>query len=207
MSHNLLTEDEQRAGWRLLFDGQSLDGWTATGKPEGWTVEDGCLVLKTRGGGYLTTVEQFENFHLQLDWKIEAKGNSGVFLRWSNLRDPVNTGIEIQILDSYGTDQLGSHTCGAIYDLVAPSKDVFKPAGEWNHYLIRCEGPIISVELNGEHVSEANIDEWTEVGKNPDGSPNKFTNAWATMPRKGHIGLQEHDGQLWFRNVKIKELP
>lgn len=206
MAHNQLTDAERQAGWRLLFDGETLTGWKATGKADGWIVEDGCLVCTAQGGGYLATEEQFEDFHLELDFKIEPRGNSGVFVRWSDLADPVNTGIEIQILDSYGTEELTRHTCGAIYDLVAPSKDVFRPAGEWNHYLIRCEGPKISVELNGELVAEANIDDWAEAGKNPDGTPNKFTYAWATMPRRGHIGLQEHDGKLWFRNVKIKEL-
>lgn len=206
MTHNQLTEEEQRAGWRLLFDGKTLDGWQATGKPEGWQVSEESILCTAQGGLYLTTVDRFENFLLSLEFRIEPQGNSGVFIRWSDLADPVHTGLEIQILDSYGTEKLVKNTCGAIYGLVAPTTDPFKPAGGWNHYLIKCEGPLVSVELNGQHVAEADIDQWTEPGQNPDGTTNKFRYAWNAMPRLGHIGLQEHDGKVWFRNIRIKEL-
>lgn len=206
MEHNVLTEAERKANWKLLFDGKSLRGWSSTGSPEGWTVSDEAIMCTVKGGGYLYTEEQFEDFELALEFKIAPGTNSGVFIRWSDLADPVNTGIEIQVLDSYGAEALTPHTCGAIYDLVPPSEHAFKPAGEWNQLLVTCDGPMISVELNGKHIAEMDVDRWTEAGRNPNGSKNKFTYAWADMPRRGHIGLQDHGGELWYRNIKLREL-
>ena len=120
-----------------IFDGKSLDGWSTTGNPEGWKVEDECIVCTVQGGKYLYTQDQYENFVLSVDFKIAEKTNSGIFFRWSDLDDPVHTGIEIQIFDSYGQEVADSHTCGAIYDMVAPSSNPSKLAGEWNNILIR----------------------------------------------------------------------
>lgn len=206
MAQNTLTEAERQANWRLLFDGQTLQGWKTTGKPEGWTVSDEAIMCTVQHGGYLHTEEQFENFDLSLEFKIAPKTNSGIFLRWSDLSDPVNTGIEIQVLDSFGVGTLTTHSCGAIYDLVPPSEHAFKPAGEWNQVFITCNGPMISVTLNGKKIAEMDVDRWTQAGQNPDGSKNKFTYAWADMPRRGHIGLQDHGGELWYRNIKLRPL-
>jgi hypothetical protein len=207
---------------QALFDGKSLDGWTTSGKPEGWAVEDGAIACQVKGGGYLYTKAQFENFVLSLDFKVSPpapklnaktkkqemhKCNSGIFVRWSNLKDPVHTGIEVQVYDSVGNPRPTKHDCGALYDMVAPCKNVEKPVGEWNHLVIACTGPIITVELNGEKICEMNENQFDTPGKNPDGTKNKFKNAWKHMPRKGHIGIQDHGHRVWFKNVKIKELP
>ena len=192
--------------WTSIFDGNSLDGWSTTGNPEGWTVEDECIVCTVQGGKYLYTQDQYENFVLSVDFKIAEKTNSGIFFRWSDLDDPVHTGIEIQIFDSYGQEVADTHTCGAIYDMVAPSSNPSKPAGEWNNILIRSVPNYISVEKNGVRIAEMDLEQWEEAGKNADGSKNKFKYAWKDMPQKGHIGLQDHGGKVWFRNLKIQQL-
>ena len=202
----MLTEKEKAEGWISLFDGKTLTGWAATGSDEGWTVDDGAILCTVKGGGYLYTLEQYENFVLSVDFKIDAGVNSGIFFRWSDLNDAVHTGIEIQILDTYGRENPGKHDCGAIYELVAPSKQTCKPAGEWNTNVIACNDNLITVELNGEKIAEMDVDQWTMPGMNPDGTKNKFKYAWKDMPRKGHIGLQDHGGKVWFRNLKLKPL-
>lgn len=209
------------AAEKSLFHGKTLDGWATTGKPEGWAVEDGTIACQVKGGAYLYTKEQFENFELSLDFKISPpakklnpkskkeelhKCNSGVFIRWSDLKNPVHTGIEVQVFDSVGVDKPGKHDCGALYDMVAPCKSMEKPVGAWNHMVITCKGPIISVELNGEKICQMNEDQFDKPGLNPDGTPNKYKNAWKDMPRKGHIGLQDHGGRVWFKDVKINVL-
>lgn len=190
-----------------LFDGASLQGWKATGNPQGWTVEDGQILCLAQKGGYLYTEEQYENYILNLEFKIGPLANSGIFLRWSDLKDPVNTGIEVQILDDTDRDVTPTHQCGALYDMVAPSRPAMKPLGQWNKYVITCDGPLISVELNGHEVASMNVDEYTVPGQNPDGTPNKFKYAWKDMPRRGHIGLQDHNSPVWFRNIEIQPLP
>src|ERR1044071_4155020 len=97
---NELTEAEKAEGWKLLFDGQSLAGWGTTGKPEGWAVEDGAIACTVQGGKYLYSKEQFEDFTLSAEFKFEPKTNSGIFFRWSDLSDPVDSGIEMQVLDT-----------------------------------------------------------------------------------------------------------
>lgn len=212
---------EPEGGWQSIFDGRSLDGWTVTGKPEGWAVEDGAIVCRVKGGGYLYTEKKYEDYALSLDFKVTPpvpklnpktkkeemrKCNSGVFVRWSDLKNPVHTGIEIQVFDSVGVATPGKHDCGAIYDMVAPSKNVEKPVGEWNRMVITCKGPLISVELNGEKICEMNADQFETAGQNPDGTKNKFKFPWKTMPRLGHIGFQDHGHVVWFKDIKIKPL-
>ena len=200
---NELTRRERDAGTRLLFDGKTLSGWKATGRPEGWAVEDGAIVCKVMGGRYLYTEEQFGDFVLSFDYKIAPRTNSGVFFRWSNLQDPVHTGIEMAIDDTAGT---GKHDPGAIYDIIPPAKNAQKPAGEWNHAVITCKDNLIAIELNGQKVSEMDLNRWTEAGKNPDGTTNKVRYAYKELPRRGHIGLQDHGGPVWFKNIKIRAL-
>lgn len=202
---NTLTHEEKAEGWRLLFDGKSLDGWNATGNAEGWAVQDGAIVCTVKNGGYLATIEQFGDFVLSLEYKLDKGVNSGVFFRWSNLADPVNTGVEMQVLDTHG-QQPNKHSNGAIYDIIAPAQEVSKPAGEWNHAVITCRDNLISIELNGQTICQMDLNLWTEAGRNPDGSRNKFIFAYKDLPRKGHIGLQDHGGRVWYRNLKLKPL-
>ncbi|ULL16709.1 DUF1080 domain-containing protein [Paenibacillus sp. H1-7] len=201
---NALTSDESKAGYRLLFDGESLNGWASTLNTAGWIVKDGNLVCKGERSGYLYTLEKFENFILDLEYRTAPNVNSGVFFRWSDLTDPVNTGLEVQILDTYDQDNMVRNSAGALYDLVAPSSNAVRPAGEWNRLIIRCDRNDIQITLNSVPVVEADIDQWSSPGKNPDGSDNKFKYAWKDQPRLGHIGLQDHGGYVEFRNLKIK---
>lgn len=193
-------------GWKVLFDGKSLDAWNqkATG---GWTIDAEGNLAWQKGCGYIWTKEQFGNFVLDLEFKVSPKANSGIFIRTAKTGDPVQTGIEVQILDSVGQEKPGKHACCAIYDVLAPSKNAEKPVGEWNHVTITCNDNKIEVVLNGEKVIDMDLDQWTEPGKNPDGSKNKFKTAYKDMPRKGYIGFQDHGNPVWYRNIKIKELP
>lgn len=189
-------------GWIDLFNGQDLTGWIA--KPGSWTVEDGILTRK--GGGDIWSEQTFGDFTLDVEFKLDAGTNSGVFLRTANIEDCVQTGIEMQVLDSYGKPQPDKHDCGAIYDCLAPSKNMVKPAGEWNHVSITCRGSRIQVEMNGQPIIDMDLDRWTEAGKNPDGSPNKYQTAYKDMPRRGRIGFQDHGKPVWYRNVRVRPL-
>lgn len=202
-----LTEEERRDGWQLLFDGATLDGWKVTGNPESWKVQGGAIACHAKKGGYLHTLEEYDDFALSLEYKVAKGTNSGVFFRWSNLKDPVHTGIEIQVLDSHGRATPGTHDDGAIYDLVAPSKNMSRPAGEWNRLVITAVDNRVEVAHNGEKVAEMDLNLYTEAGKNPDGSKNKFKYAFKELPRRGYIGFQDHGGGAWFREIKLKPLP
>ncbi|MCH8291267.1 DUF1080 domain-containing protein [Candidatus Poribacteria bacterium] len=202
----MLSESEKAESWISLFDGTTLNGWRATGETKGWMVDDGSILCTLQGGKYLYTLEQFDDFILAIDFKITPRTNSGIFVRWGDLNDAVHTGIEIQILDTHGKTPTGTHDCGAVYDALAPTRNVCKPTGEWNHTVITCDKNIITVEMNDEKIVEADLDLWTTPGMNPDGTKNKFRDSLKDMPRCGHIGLQDHGGKIWFRNIKLKRL-
>ena len=190
------------AGWINLFNNKDLTGWIA--KPGSWVIEDGVLIRK--GGGDIWTEQPFGDFVLDLEFKLDPETNSGVFLRTGDIQDCVQTGIEMQVLDSFGKEPPDTHDCGAIYDCLAPSKNTVKKPGEWNHAVITCQGSKIHVKLNGEPILDMNLDQWTAAGKNPDGTPNKFKIAYKDMPRRGRIGLQDHGKPVWYRNIRIKPL-
>ena len=204
--HNSLSSREQRFGWKLLFNGNDLWGWTVASSPEAWRVEDGTIYCTGKGRGFLYSNEQYKNFVLRLDFKMSPNANSGVFVRIWDRNDPVNTGMEIQILDSYGRPNPGKHDCGALYDIVAPLKNAARPAGEWNSLSICCRDSHLMAFMNGEKIVDVNLSQWTEAGKNPDGTPNKFKYAYREMVKPGYIGLQNHGHQVWFRNVKVRPL-
>jgi hypothetical protein len=205
-AENALTAAERADGWKLLFDGKSLEGWVPTGRKEGWVAQDGLLGCTAKSGGYLRSLEQYGDFVLSLDFRVSPGANSGLFIRWADPKDPVQTGIEVQLFDSFGKAQAGRHDCGAIYDCLAPSRNACRPAGEWSTMVVTCKGSRISVTLNNQAVVEMDLDLWTTPGKNPDGSPNKFRAAYQEMPRSGHLGLQDHGHPIWFRNLKIRRL-
>jgi len=189
------------AEWRTLFNGRDLDGWMASDKrppSSGWTVADGALKLSGRGG-YIWTRDTFGDFELELEYSTE--GNSGVFFRTENPRDPVQTGIEVQIHTPGGPNR---HSVGALYDLVAPSTNAAR-AG-WNRLVLSARGLKIAVELNGVKIIEADLDRWTEAGCNPDGSRNKFKRPLKDFARRGHIGFQDHGATVRYRNVRIRPL-
>jgi type 1 glutamine amidotransferase len=197
------TAAQTQPAWITLFNGQDLAGWTC--KPGAWAAEDGALARK--GGSDIWTEQQFGDFILDLEFKIDKETNSGVFFRTADINDCVQTGIEMQVLDSYGKPEADKHDCGAIYDCLAPSKNAVKPPGEWNTLHLVCRGPRIQIVLNGARIIDMNLDDWKEAGQNPDGSPNKFRTAYKDMPRAGYIGFQDHGKGVWYRNIRIRPLP
>ncbi len=170
---NQLTEAEKEAGWKLLFNGQDLTGWKCNNdKPIATKIEEGCLVPYKSGGYLILHEDQFDDFILKCDVRFEdPQCNSGIFFRVGNPRDPVNTSFEAQVMAGDGT---GKHDMGAIYDLAAPTKAAGRATGEWNAVQIECQGPEISVTLNGEQVSSINCDDFDKPGVCPDGEPHKF---------------------------------
>ncbi len=203
---NQLSQQEQKSGWKLLFNGKDLSGWTVADAPDAWTVEDDALTCTGKGGGMIYADGVYKNFELKLEFKLTPGANSGVFLRVWDKGDPVQTGIEVQILDSYGKEKPTRHDCGAIYDIQAPAENAVKPAGEWNSMHIICKDTQITVYLNGKKVNEVDLSRWTEPFRNPDGTPNKFKYPYNQMTRPGYIALQNHGHKLWFRNIRIRPL-
>jgi hypothetical protein len=195
--------DPKEGGWRPLFDGTDLAAWTSAAGQQpgkGWVVEDGALVRKEPAGDLWTEV-RFGDFVLDLEF--QTTGNSGVFIRTDKPTDNVQTGLEVQI--EQPAKAPGKHSCGALYDLLAPTKEASKKDG-WNHLVITARGPKITVAMNDEPIIDADLDRWTEAGKNPDGTKNKFHTALKDFKRDGHIGLQDHGAVVKFRNIKIKLL-
>lgn len=208
---NLLTPEEQAAGWKLLFDGKTTNGWRGFQKPEipsGWQVVDGCLT-RTGGGGDIVTVDQYDSFELSLEWRISQGGNSGIIYRVSEEppnKYPWETGPEMQVLDNAehadGASPLTS--AGSDYALYPPPKDVTRHVGLFNEAKIIVRGDHVEHWLNGEKLLEYELgsDEWKRRVK-----LSKFND----MPRygtakRGFIALQDHGDKVWFRNIKILEL-
>ncbi len=206
---NALTDQEVQDGWILLFDGKSLDGWMTSSSQPSKRPPDGASINPHGCGGYMMVHKKtWGNFILALDFKIAKGCNSGVFVRTYPLaprpgKDVGYNGIEIAVDD---TTTAGFHDSGAIYDLVKPKTNAMKPAGQWNHLVVTCDENRISVELNGRQVSTMDLDEWTQKNKRPDGSTHKFDTAFHDHPRTGYIGLQDHGGECWYKNIKLKPL-
>ncbi|HEY2572842.1 MAG TPA: DUF1080 domain-containing protein [Verrucomicrobiaceae bacterium] len=188
-------------GWKDLF---APDLSNAVGG-EHWKIEDGVLVAKDHET--LWTKDSYANFVLDLEFKVAKESNSGVFLHSGNIKN-VLAALEIQIHES--TDGTKYGMVGAIYDAKPPTKDMSKPVGEWNHMTITCKDSLVSVVFNGEEVIHADLNDWTEVKKNPDGTPNKFPVALKDFARKGPLGFQGLHGKaqapVWYRHLKIKTL-
>jgi len=174
----------------------------ATFKAGSWKYAQG--VLERLGGGDLWTKDRYDDFILDLEFQVSPGANSGVFIRCGDLADWINTTIEIQVHDTTDGTQHGQ--CGAVYDIMSPSKVVTRPAGEWNPMRITAKGPRLQVMMNDEVIADINLDQWTEAGKNPQGTPNKFKYAYKDMPRSGFIGFQDHGAPVAFRNIRTKRL-
>jgi hypothetical protein len=203
---NALTDEEKAAGWQLLFNGQDAAGWKCNNgkEPAETVVEDGTLVPYKSGGYVLIHEKQYGDFIFKCDVKMPEHCNSGIFFRIGNLKNPVQTGFEVQVLND---NRVSRNGWGSLYDLVAPGKNNLKPTGQWNSVVITCKGPAITIATNGEEVTRMNCDDWTEPGKCPDGSKNKFKAAIKDFPRKGYLGFQDHGAKVWYKNVKVLELP
>jgi hypothetical protein len=193
-----------------IFDGTSLAGWrsyTSEQPPTGWTIKDGVLA-RTGAGGDLMTVKQYGDFELSLDYRIAPGGNSGIMYRVTTEGErPYWSGPEYQILDNerHPDAKNGPNRwAGANYDLIAPSANVSKPAGEWNTARIVVRGDHVEHWLNGTKVVEYEFGspEWTALV-----AKSKFK-VWPMYgkAKKGHIVLQDHGDLVEFRNIRVKEL-
>ncbi|HOT65125.1 MAG TPA: DUF1080 domain-containing protein, partial [Dysgonamonadaceae bacterium] len=215
---NMLTEAEKAEGWKLLFDGKTLDGWrdyNGDSLTAPWIVEDGCIRAKGSGSdasGYIVTDTIYENFELVWDWKIAEGGNSGMLyhvVENPKFKVPYVTGPEYQLIDDFGFPEPLEdwQKTAADYAMHVPdtSKTIIKPAGEWNTSKIVFDNGHVEHWLNGEKVVE--FEAWTD-----DWFEKKNSGKWKDAPeyglaRKGVICLQDHGSAAWFRNIKIKELP
>jgi hypothetical protein len=206
---NELTPEDKAAGWTLLFDGKSLDGWMRSdGKPSNRGVDHDAINPHRNGSYMLVYDKEFTNFELQCDFKVTPNCNSGIFVRTYPLtprkgKDVGYNGIEVAIDDGI---KEGYHATGAIYDLSPALVDATKPTGQWNHILIICNGPNITVELNGKQVNSIDLDQFTQPNVRPNGTPHKFDVAYKDHPKHGYIGLQDHGSPCWFKNIKLREL-
>ena len=209
-SASTLTAEERAAGWRPLFDGSTLTGWHVyhgTGAPTGWRAANG-MISRVGGSGDLVTDEQFGNFDLALDWKIQPGGNSGIIYRISDEGEATYmTGPEFQVLDDArhadGKDPLTS--AGAAYGLYPAPRGIVKPAGEWNAARIVVNGNHVEHWLNGTRTAQYDLgsSEWSKKV-----AASKFA-AWSGYGKssRGRIGLQDHGDSVSYRNIRIKVLP
>lgn len=218
---NTLSEAQQADGWQLLFDGQSTKGWHRYGgKPVGsaWKIADGTIYLDTtvkenwqvKDGGDIVSDEEFENFHLKLEWKIAKDGNSGIMFYvhedTAKYKWPWETGPEMQVLDNNGhaDSKIIKHRAGDLYDLISCSEETVKPAGEWNLAEVKCVNGKLDFFLNGKNVVSTTMwdDNWKKMV-----AASKFVK----MPdfgtyKKGRIALQDHGNTVWFRNIMVKRM-
>ena len=189
------------SGFKSLYNGKDLTGWTTKGN---WIVQDdGSLLIQPRDGekgwqrydAYLWTEKKYKDFVMDFEYAYPPGGNSGFYFRVGDRDDPVKQGIEVQILDSSKKEgSLGSHDHGGIVGTQeGASKNMSQPPGVWNRMVVTSVGDHVVVELNGEQIIDAQIDQ----------TPMK------DRPAAGYIGFQDHGqpNDLQFRNIRIRELP
>jgi hypothetical protein len=195
-------------GFEPLFNGKDLAGWKVLGgKISAWGAEDGLLYTSGAGGGWLMTEKEYADFELRLEYRVPENGNSGVALRAPMKGNPAYDGMEIQILDDYGSEYKNlkpTQYTGSIYDVVPPAARFTKQAGQWNKLHILAQGRLIAIEVNGKKVVSVNLDDYQDRAK-PD--PEKKLEAHPGLLRtKGHLGLQNHSTRVDFRNIFVKPL-
>lgn len=200
--------------WVKLFDGRSFSGWHSYLKKEvspQWKIENGAMVLTDKGGGDLLTDREYENFELELEWKISQGGNSGVVYHVHEspeFKSSDQTGLEMQVLDNErhpNAKQGLDRTAGSLFDMVAPNDTTAcKPAGQWNKAKLVVHKNKVEHYLNGRRIVEYEINgpQWAELISN-----SKFKN-WPSLGKfsKGHIALQDHGNKVWYRNIRLREL-
>ena len=210
-AHNTLTAAERDAGWRLLFDGRTTDGWRGYNRadmPAGWQVVDGTLSRVSEGGDIVTR-EQYTNFELALEWRVQAGGNSGVFYRGVELPDqPIYvTAPEMQVLDDarHRDGQSPLTSAGAVYGLYPAPRGLVRAPGEWNSARIVVNGSHVEHWLNGTQVAtyELGSADWSQKV-----AAAKFRE-WPGYGKaaRGYIGLQDHGDPVAYRNIKLRVLP
>lgn len=212
---NTLSAKEKQEGWKLLFDGTSMTGWRSyQNKPSNaWSVKDGALYCKGSSTDKsdlradILTTDQYENFELSIDWKLSPEGNSGLmYLVTEEEKAAYQTGPEYQMIDDIGFPQKLEdwQKTGANYAMNPAPEAKTNPIGQWNNTKIVVNKGKVEHWLNGKKVVEYEM--WTDEWKK-----NKATGKWKDTPnygknKKGHIALQDHGSEAWFKNVKIRTL-
>jgi hypothetical protein len=192
------------AGFTPVFNGKDLTGWKATGKADAWAVENGTIVCKSGGGGYLLTEKEYGDFELRFQYRWEKEGgNSGVALRTPAKGDPAYAGMEIQLIDDEGWEKVHKfklaphqHT-GSIYDVQPAKQQANNKIGEWNAVRIVCKGRDVLVEQNGKELVKANLDAYKDKAEK---------NHPGLKRAKGHLGFQSYNIRVEFKDVVVKEL-
>ena len=216
---NKLSPKEKKQGFKLLFDGKSMDQWrnykSETIRPQ-WQIIDGAMVLTAKGGRDLITREKFGYFDLRLEYTIAEKGNSGIMFRvveQTKERNPWRLAPEYQLYDSFNVKVRGDRCAGALYGLIAAPKDLAKKPGEWNQVRILLEPAgdtksRLRFWLNSRQTVDIIIDpapdsQWSkllESKKSEDHFARDFFRA-----RTGPILLQDHGARVAFRNIRIRK--
>lgn len=195
---------EPEEGFVPLFDGRSLKGWILVhGKGRGYTVENGAIVCPEDGGGNLFTEREYADFVLRLEWRLWEGGNNGIGIRAPLEGDAAYAGMEIQILDDeaevYQKMRLRpAQYTGSIYDVVPARRGYVRRNGAWNEEEIVADGRRIQVRLNGQLITDANLDDIRDpavLKKHP-----------GLQRRSGHIGFLGHGTRVEFRNIRVREL-
>ncbi|MCP4171633.1 MAG: DUF1080 domain-containing protein [Fuerstiella sp.] len=191
---NSLSQREQTFGFKLLFDGQGLDGWEHSGN---WVVDEGMITRTGKGGSlvYRTTPIP-DDFELRFQWKVTKGSNSGIYYRPGQ--------YEYQILDNtVHADGRNPRTSAAsLYFCMAPSHDATNPVGEWNSGKVICKGTVVQHWLNGKKVIDLNYADakwaWNVELLGLRGGD--------LTARGAHLSLQDHGDPVWYRGIKLREL-
>ncbi len=224
-AENTLTDQEEQDGWILLFDGKSTDQWRGANQekfPEkGWYVEDGMLVVEeatgaeSGNGGDIVTKDEYKNFEFALDFKITEGANSGIkyYVTEQYNSGKSAIGLEYQVLDDdvhpdakLGNNGGNTRTAASVYDLIAAPQDKpIHPVGEWNHARIVSKDGKVEHWLNGEKVLEYDrfSDEFAQKVHNSKYKDWEDFGVWDS----GHLLLQDHGNRVYYKNIKVKELP
>ncbi len=219
---NTLSKKEKKAGWMLLFNGKNFDGWrqcNGTAMPRNWIIENNAMKVFTMAdkkpgqgsnGDIIYASKKFKNFELSVDWNSGKMGNSGIFY---SVREVPGKPIyyaapEVQVLDNVdATDnKIPSHLAGSLYDMIAADPKTVHPAGEWNTIVIKMKDGKVTHTQNGVKVLEYTLwtPEWDKMVANS--KFKTFPGFIEGIAKEGFIGLQDHGYDIWFRNIKIREL-
>lgn len=190
-----LTPKEKQLGFKVLFDGENMDGWKQNGN---WVIEDGALYRAKKGGDITYTAEKIpDDFELRFDWKVSKGCNSGVYYRPGQ--------VEYQLLDNidspYGENP--RQAAASLFFCMAPSEDATKPVGEWNEGRIVCQGSVIQHWLNGKPVIDFDYTDpkWADEVK-------LLAIRGGDLTKRGaHLRLQDHGQDVWFRRILLREIP
>lgn len=211
---NTLTDAERAAGWRLLFDGRTTAGWRGFRRSDfptnGWDVSEGCLRhLPKGGGGDIVTVDSFTDYEFAFDWFINARGNGGVKYFITEARPGDAVGHEYQLLGETSLAEVRGnrlHATASFYDVLPVGPDFpFRPPETWNQSRIVVRGNHVEHWLNGSRVLEYDLgSDAVKAGV----ARSKFRNVAGFATKFPHrILLQDHGGDVRFRNLKLRPLP